>query len=65
MQEDVLMSKSRVNGEILSTDFELRPCILSYNFNDMKRRIIPKPYRLLVKFSPRKMWLDPEVRDEF
>lgn len=57
MKEDMLIKKSRVNGEILLPDYEPRPLLNEYNNNAIDRKIISKPYRLLIQTSPRRKWL--------
>ena len=57
MKEDMLIKKSRVNGEIIPSDYEPRAIINEYNSNAMDRKIIAKPYRLLIQTSPRRKWL--------
>ena len=40
MKEDMLIKKSRVNGEILPKDFELKVPVHEYAYNDMQRNIL-------------------------
>ena len=56
-KEDRLIAKSRVDGEILAADYEPRALVNEYNSNDMGRDLVPKPYRMLVRSSPRKKWI--------
>ena len=59
MKEDMLIKKSRVNGEIVPADYEPRALINEYNSNAIDRKIVAKPYRLLIQTSPRRKWLQP------
>ena len=43
MKEDLLMRKCKISDEIEDEELELRIPVNEYNYNDIKRQILPKP----------------------
>jgi hypothetical protein len=43
MKEDLMMRRCKILDEIEDEDVELKIPINNYNFNDIKRKILPQP----------------------
>ena len=59
MKDDMLIKRSLVSGELLPTDYLPRAAVSEFNSNDVSRKILTKPFRLLIEKSPRQQWLNP------
>jgi hypothetical protein len=67
MKEDLLMRKCKVLDEIADNEYELRVQINEFNYNDIKRRILPKPIMVQIQYpelKKRKQYLESNDAEE-
>lgn len=61
MKEDLMIGRSLVPNEFLENEFEFRPQVLYYNYNDIKREILEEPVEVKVPLiKERKRFVDSQ-----
>lgn len=66
MKEDLLMRKCKISNEIEDHELELRIPVMEYNFNDIKRRIMPQPLimQLIQQPEPKRRIHSSQLEEE-
>ena len=66
MKEDLLMRRGKISDEIDKEELELQVPVMEYNFNDIKRDLVEKPYieTVVPEILPKRYKPDPDSNEE-
>jgi hypothetical protein len=66
MKEDLLMRRGKISDEIDEEELELQVPVMEYNFNDIKRDLVEKPYieTVVPEILPKRYKPDPDSNEE-